>query len=138
MLKKNLLDRKIEADVYNLGSWYEKSTAQFGSSNQGFGASCKVKKVVKLEALDNMFFNENITFIKMDVEGAEKESLLGASKIIKKCMPKLAISVYHKSEDIYEILLMIRKFSEKYKIYLHRHNTYSYITEIVCYAIKNK
>lgn len=47
----------------------------------------------------------------MDIEGAEKEALLGAEKIIKEQKPKLAISIYHKKEDIWEISSLILKMN---------------------------
>lgn len=62
------------------------------------------------------------TFIKMDIEGAELSALKGASKLIKKHRPKLAICVYHKPEDLFEILELIDSFGINYKYYF-RHYT---------------
>jgi len=50
---------------------------------------------------------ERVDFIKLDVEGAELDVLLGAQKTIRKFRPKLAISVYHSVADFYEIPFFI-------------------------------
>lgn len=46
---------------------------------------------------------DKISFLKVDIEGAEYCALLGAQRTIFECKPKVAISVYHKSEDIIEL-----------------------------------
>lgn len=58
----------------------------------------------------------------MDIEGAELSALQGASKLIQKHRPKLAICVYHKPEDLFEILEFIDSFGINYKYYF-RHYT---------------
>lgn len=61
------------------------------------------------------------SFIKMDVEGAEKQALLGAKRTIEECKPKLFISAYHRNEDIFELPLLVLSLREDYKIYLRKH-----------------
>ena len=75
-----------------------------GSSNVlGFKSKEKdMKTKVKAVKLDK-FLNYNIQFLKIDVEGAEIQLLEGAKKVLKKFKPNLAISVYHKHNDILEI-----------------------------------
>lgn len=73
------------------------------------------------------------TFIKMDVEGAELSALKGASKIIKENTPKLAICVYHKPEDLFEIFELIHSWGINYKYYF-RHYTRG-ISGTVLYCI---
>ena len=43
---------------------------------------------------------DEITFLKMDIEGAEQDALLGSERIIRSLHPKLAICTYHGYEDI--------------------------------------
>ena len=60
---------------------------------------------------------EKIDFIKMDIEGSELAALKGAEKTIKKYHPKLAISIYHKLEDLDTIPRLIKSFHD-YKLYI--------------------
>jgi len=65
---------------------------------------------------------ERVDFIKLDVEGAELEVLEGAVETIKKFKPKMAISVYHKPEDVITIPKFILQVLPKVKFYLsHRY-----------------
>jgi FkbM family methyltransferase len=73
------------------------------------------------------------TFIKMDIEGSEMQALLGARKALEQFKPKLAISVYHKASDLWQIPLFVKKLNKDYKIYL-RHHT-NEVVDTVCYAL---
>ena len=64
---------------------------------------------------------KNVNYIKMDIEGAEADALRGGSKIIARDKPKLAISSYHKREDLWEIPILIKKINPNYKIYFEHH-----------------
>lgn len=67
--------------------------------------------------------SEKITFIKMDIEGAEYNALLGCKKIIKEQRPKLAICIYHKPEDIIQIPSLILSLNEEYIFYIRHYST---------------
>ena len=73
-----------------------------------------VARVVRID--DDI--QENVTFIKMDVEGAECEALRGAERQIRANKPKLAISLYHKTTDLLEIPKIIRSYIPEYKFYI--------------------
>lgn len=49
--------------------------------------------------LDTLFRDQKIDFIKMDIEGAERKALQGASRLLERWMPKLAVCTYHNAED---------------------------------------
>lgn len=60
------------------------------------------------------------TFIKMDVEGAEEAALHGAKQTISSCKPRLAISCYHKTDDLFAIPLQVQAMRSDYKIYMRK------------------
>ncbi len=82
---------------------------------------------------------EEITTIKMDIEGSEQKALMGAKNHIRKNHPKLLISVYHNLEDIWKIPKMIEEMSENtYQYYLRYYGGSVYPTEIILIAIPKK
>lgn len=89
--------------------------------------------IISAVSIDDFLKNkEEATFIKMDIEGAETEALLGAKAVIQKSKPKLAISVYHKDLDLWQIPLLIKRLNKDYRIYLRHYS--NEIIDTVCYA----
>ena len=60
--------------------------------------------------------------IKMDVEGAEPDLLLGAKNTIRRYRPKLMISAYHQADHLFEIPELIRAMVPDYKLYVRNHS----------------
>lgn len=80
---------------------------------------------------------EPVTLIKMDIEGAEQDALLGAKNHIINERPKLIICVYHGNKDIVEIPKMIEGMRDDYKFYL-RHIGLDFLNvpvDIALYAL---
>ncbi len=76
---------------------------------------------------------QKIDFIKLDVEGAELDVLKGAANVLKTHRPQLAISIYHKRDDVYTIPLFL---AETLKNYTFRLGHYSPgFCESIWYAI---
>lgn len=107
------------------------------------GTSSKVSSEVALDecievsqiSLDEFVMSRGVipNFIKMDVEGAESDVVSGMRTLIREHKPKLAISVYHKVEDIIDIPLTLKQINSEYKFYL-RHYTQGY-SETVLFAV---
>ena len=62
-----------------------------------------------------------VDFIKIDVEGAEKQAIFGCGEAIVAYRPEMQIALYHRSDDIYNIPLMLDSFCERYRFYLRRY-----------------
>ncbi len=85
------------------------SFENIGSASASFKGSEKIK--VSQTTIDD-FVQKNsldkVSFIKMDIEGMERDALGGAFSTIKRFKPKLAICTYHYKEDR-ELLTQIIK-----------------------------
>lgn len=77
---------------------------------------------------------ERPTFIKMDIEGSEKDALEGLRDTIKDKGPKLAICIYHFQEDFWEVPLKIKELNPNYNLMIRNHEKMFCLIESVCYA----
>lgn len=106
------------------------------SFQDGMGESSSVSSQgnvkIDVDAVDNII-SEKVTFIKMDIEGSELEALKGAHKTICSNLPRLAVSLYHRSDDFLSIPQYIYGMNNSYKFYLRHYG--SFCTELVLYAI---
>lgn len=94
----------------------------FFSSKAGRQSTLSQKgEKIETTTVDELCKDKKVTYIKMDVEGAETEALEGAKTTLKEQKPKLNIALYHRSSDIFELPLKIAELNPEYKFYLHRH-----------------
>jgi len=84
--------------------------------------------------VDELVGNSKVNYIKMDIEGAELLALQGAKNTILNYTPHLAISVYHRPEDLWKIGLKIEEISiRKYDYFLRQYGQQLFDT--ILYAI---
>lgn len=138
-LKKNVRDlesvnsQKIICYPYGVSD-DNKEVHLFGGDSSSTICDCGEGDITgTVKKLDDILKGEKVTFIKMDIEGAEVGALKGGSHIIKKQTPKLAICIYHSPEDMLEIPMQIKELVPEYRIYI-RHYT-DMMLETVCYAV---
>ena len=120
--------------VYPAGVYSSNTTLHF--ANNGIDSSAAFDEnsssMVSVVALDTIILNSHPNFIKMDIEGAEKEALLGARKILQKYKPNLAICLYHKTKDLWELPLLIAELEPSYKMYIRVHEDLCLSTVLYC------
>ncbi|PHQ58169.1 MAG: hypothetical protein COA30_00935 [Sulfurimonas sp.] len=125
---------KTDFIVYPTGVYSKNDILKF--SNNGIDSSASLDKAstlsVPVVSLDTAILNSNPNFIKMDIEGAEKEALLGATETIKKYKPNLAICLYHKPEDLWELPLLINEIEPSYDMYIRVHEDLYLSTVLYC------
>lgn len=128
-----------DVEIHNKGAWNKHALLQFHDGREGGSrvleisdASCP-STAIEVDSIDNILHGRRVTYISMDIEGAEHNAILGAEQTIKKWKPKMAISIYHRREDLFDLLLLLKSFVNQYKFYM-RHYTDNQ-TETVLYAI---
>ena len=84
--------------------------------------SANTGNAIELVTLDETVQCDGNLFVKMDIEGAEFEAILGARNLIKSGKATLAISVYHNAMDFWRIPFLVFSLNKNYKLYM-RHYT---------------
>jgi FkbM family methyltransferase len=104
----------------NLGAWDKEETLYFAKKS---GRNSRLEDggvPVSFNSVDNIV-NEEVTFIKMDIEGAELRALEGAKNTVAKYKPKLYVCAYHRNEDMFALPFKIKELYEGYNIYFRQH-----------------
>ena len=131
LVNKGLWSHDTEL-VFTEGDYDKMSSSFVLNENRG-----RTKYSVPVTSIDSYFGNiaegGQPTFIKLDIQGAEREALLGAAATIKRHKPKLAVCTYHKAEDIYVLPRTLHEIRNDYKYALRQHGYAWYNT--VLYAV---
>jgi FkbM family methyltransferase len=131
-LKDLALKERISLHQKAVGSQIEKlkfSTTGTASSIVSASGDVEIESV----PLDNALKEMKPTFIKMDIEGAEVDALIGAKNNIQQAHPTLAICVYHKQDHLWKIPLLVKTYFSDYHLFLRAHQEEGW--DLVCYAI---
>lgn len=107
---------------YNVGAWDKEETLYFQKKAGRNSRQDDEGIPVSFNSVDNLI-SDDVTFIKMDIEGAELRAIEGARKTVERCRPKLYICAYHRNEDAFALPLKINEICKDYKIY-YRHHPY--------------
>jgi FkbM family methyltransferase len=133
-LTKNRLGDVNGLELHQIVLGSSDSIVEFKGDGTTGGIVSEGGMQVQMKTLDEICRNLcTPTMIKMDVEGGEKNVIEGGKHVIKFLAPVLAISGYHKSDDLWEIPEVVLSLNESYNVYL-RHYTET-IYETVFYFI---
>lgn len=147
----SLFNINKEENIVNMGSSNGDTLFYYLSANRAFNSwyACEIdndrinqfSKNIKLLPLElqrkihiinnkiNMknplvnFVNDDISLITMDIEGDELEALNASKEIIKKDMPILSISAYHKPSDLIDLPLFMKEINDNYTIFFRKYAT---------------
>ena len=101
--------------------------------NSAFDESGRAE--VMADSPDNIFADtrDDVTYVKMDVEGAEADALMGMANTMRARRPKLCICAYHKRGDLWDLPLLINSLEPHYAIYIRKHLYYpGWETAVYC------
>jgi FkbM family methyltransferase len=128
------INKNSKINCLNIGTWNKKGILKFtGEGTITSSISGDGEHQIQVDTVDGIVKDDPVTFIKMDVESAEKETIMGARVLLNRFKPKIAVSVYHKKEDIFNIPLLLNEIIPEYKLYLRHYSQGS--PETVCYAV---
>ncbi len=120
--------------AYQCAAWCKDTELPFSSKSGRQSVLSPAGEALPARSVDSLLSGAPASFIKMDVEGFEREAIWGSANTIRHFTPKLAVAVYHRNEDIFELPLLIRHLNPKYKLYL-RHRLYIPAWETNLYAV---
>ena len=113
--------------------------AQNGSvsfASDGAGGGCVTAGpgvAVPCVRLDDALASERVSFIKMDIEGAELQALEGAQSVIWRNRPVLAVCGYHTPDHLWRVLTSLKTLAPDSALFLRSHCSDGLDT--VCYSV---
>lgn len=122
------------------GVWSEDQEITYGTMASDDSLSIynpKETQKARVVSLDNQLKGMPVSLIKMDIEGSEMEALKGCAGIIREQKPIMAVCVYHRIEDMWEVPLYLKELCGDYDIYMRHHAEY-WVSETVCYGVRRE
>lgn len=141
VLKTNHVDEKVYPILSAVG---DQDTTQVYYGDVSFSTLNKLddtslykkESVVVVQKVDTLSTANNIIphFIKIDVEGEEYKTIMGAKETIFKYKPILCISIYHTATDFLKIKPLIESWNLGYKFHIENHNPFDPVYEkmLIC------
>jgi FkbM family methyltransferase len=121
------------AALYNAAVGAHTGVVHFSGNGIGGGHVNAAGVVVPCVRLDDALADERVSFIKMDIEGAELEALEGARHTIERDRPILAVCAYHKPNHLWRIVAALKFLAPESALFLRSHCADGLDT--VCYAV---
>lgn len=121
---KRITDRFLGYDrvaVHNFGVSNVNESLRFTSQGISSRFCIDGEMEVELTRLDDLIKDE-VSFVKMDIEGFEYFAIEGALNLIKRHKPKLAICTYHNPSDVWRITNLVLSVHNDYKLYFRHYN----------------
>jgi FkbM family methyltransferase len=124
--------------LFRAGVGARRARLRFNSTGN-MGASLSDEGVTEVDVLPVSEVVEargRAVYVKYDVEGAEWEALAGTEELIRSARPVLAVSVYHRPDDLWLLPLRLRALDPDYRLYLRTQGEDG--MDVICYAVPGK
>lgn len=131
-LEKN--GANIAHNIYSLplALGKETSNSKFSSSGSNSHLSNNGENSLLCVSLDDIALKSNVSFINMDIEGAELYALQGSKNLLQRNRPCLAISIYHMPNHLWDIILFLESLNIGYRFSIKNYTGFP--AETVLYA----
>lgn len=118
-----------------LGTWSATRQLKFASdSSMASHLTDSGDVTIQCVALDDVLHGEPVNIVKLDVEGAEIETLKGMERLAREQRPHLLVSAYHTAGHLHEIAELIDDWKLGYRFHLRVHEQNSF--GVVLYALQ--
>lgn len=107
--------------LWQLASYNRNTQLRFNTKS---GRNCAIDPEgvpVQAARVDTILCGKRITYAKLDVEGAEKETFEGMENTIRLFKPKLNVAAYHRGEDVFALILQLNALNPGYRFFLRHH-----------------
>ena len=104
--------------IENFGLSNQENEASYRSGGAGSHKDPNGTLTAKFIDLDTYVLRKNlprVDYIKLDIEGAELDMLHGAAKTITRYKPKMAISAYHRRDDLWTLANYVKSLRSDYE-----------------------
>jgi len=121
--------------VFNAGVGDRRTRLRFDAAGNMSSSFSKAGEVeVEVLPIDEVVeANSAPVYLKFDVEGGEWEALKGCEKLIERARPLMAISAYHRPDDLWQLPLSIGSRNHDYRFYLRTQGEDG--MDVICYAL---
>ena len=102
------------------------SPASSGIYNKPVVEDPRVIQGITIDQIYREYNLERVDFIKMDIEGMERDAIKGATEVISKFKPRLSICTYHLPDDPVVLPELIKGLRSDYTIEMKVRKLYAY------------
>lgn len=123
-----------QVELYPYGTWEKRGKVLFDAKGNNLSqVSIHGDTEIQTVTVDEIVGEERVTYLKIDVNGAELESLKGARNTILREHPRIAVAVYYRPEDMLVLPTYIASLVPQYKFYLRHHSNTA--AKTILYAV---
>ncbi|WP_374259969.1 FkbM family methyltransferase [Zoogloea sp.] len=126
-LSRRARDLPIPVTCFPCGLSSGTRTLRFsGGQGEASTVSEQGDQMIQVVSIDGCLPTTRIDYLKLDVEGHEMEALEGASRLIRRNRPTLAIAGYHRWDDLWRIPAFVAALDLDYRLRfrIHTHNAF--------------
>lgn len=133
-LKKNPALGGNNIKMLQTAVWSHRCELEFSREGSRNSHICENGKTsVSADSIDNILAGDRADYIKMDVEGAERQVLSGMKYTAALYSPAMCVSAYHRTDDLFVLINDLQTLLPSRRLYL-RHHRYIPAWETNIYA----
>ncbi|MBQ3483363.1 MAG: FkbM family methyltransferase [Clostridia bacterium] len=110
------------AECHNVAVFDREGELPFDASGNRNAGLCtrRAATTVRISTPDALLNSRAVDYIKYDVEGAEKEALLGSAATLRTHAPRLRVACYHRAQDLFVLPTLLARLAPAHDLYLTR------------------